>query len=131
MKKEAGKIIRRQGGKGLVVYRDAGSKEEITEEEIRKKISRGDNTLEWRFALITSKLKTFVSILGDSCDEVGLPLTSIIKDVESELREISDTIDKTLGDIVLLYDDAGKAWPGYMDEHIVGVAFRPAEGREG
>ena len=130
MKKEEGKIIRTQGKNGLVIYRNADFEEEITEEEIVRKIKTGDNTLEWRFLLATSKLKTFVSILGDNYDEVGLPLASVIKDVENELGEISNFIEKTFGDIVFLYDDAGKAWPGYMDEHIAGIAFRPARGSE-
>lgn len=128
MKKEAGKIIRTQGENGLVIYRNADFKEEITEEEIRRKIAQGSDSLEWRFALTISKLKRFVSILGDN--DVGSPLASVIKDAENELNEISNFIEKTLGDIVFLYDDAGKAWPGYMDEHIVGIAFRPAKGRE-
>lgn len=128
MRKQEGRLIKTQAKNGLVIYRNAGSKE-ASEEEIQEKITRGDDTLEWRFALITSKLKTFVSILGDNCDDVGLLLTSIIKETESELEEISETIEKTLGDIVFFYDDAGEAWPGYTDQHIVGVAFRPAKGR--
>jgi hypothetical protein len=126
MKKEEGKIIRTQGENGMVIYRNADFKEKITDDEIQKKITIGDNTLEWRFALMTSKLKTFVSIIGDNYD-VGLPLTAMIKELENELDEISDFIEKTIGDIVFLYDDAGKAWPGYSDEHIVGAAFRPAK----
>jgi hypothetical protein len=130
MKKEEGKITRTHGKDGLVIYRNADLRKEITEDEIQEKITRGDDTLEWRFALMTSKLKTFVSIIGNDYDEVGLPLTSMIKEVENELKEIFQTIEKTLGDIVLLYDDEGRVWPGYVDEHIVGIAFRPAKERE-
>lgn len=128
-KKEEVKIIRTEGENGLVIYRNANFKKEITEDEIEEKITHSDDTLEWRFFLMTSKLKTFVSILGDNY-EVGLPLTSVIKEVESDLDEISKFIEKTIGDIVFLYDNAGKAWPGYLDEHIVGIAFRPAEREE-
>lgn len=127
MIKEEGKIIRTQGENGLVIYRNADIKEVITEEEIQEKITRGSDSLEWRFLLTISKLKTFTSILADNYDEVGLTLTSVVKEVENDLNEISNIIEKTLGDIVFLCEDKGKAWPGFLDERIVGIAFRPTE----
>lgn len=130
MKREDEKIIRKRGENGLVIYHNADFREKITEEEIQKKITHGKDSLEWRFLLSISKLKTFTSILGDNYDEVGLALTSVIKEVENDLQEISDYIEKTIGDIVFICEDKGKAWPGYLDDCIVGIGYRPSEGIE-
>ena len=115
-------ILKKEAENGLTLFRYA-DKEIEDMEDMDAHLLNGE--LNFRFAIILSKFKSFVTLFGDNeYEKYGVLLCSLIKDVEREIDEMTEAIKKSIGGISFLYETDGR-WPGYMDQKVIGLALSP------